>query len=81
MYGTAIHNAIKTGDKKTMNAVLKQAKKVPGVPDVLQDLFVERPHRRALTLRLPDHFTDDGLKCLRWERQSFQFGEASNASF
>jgi hypothetical protein len=28
MYGTAIHNAIKTGDKKTMNDVLKQAKKV-----------------------------------------------------
>jgi len=28
LYGAAIHNAIKTGDKRTMVAVLKHAKKV-----------------------------------------------------
>ena len=28
MYGTAIHNAIKTGDKSTMKSVLTQAKRV-----------------------------------------------------
>jgi hypothetical protein len=30
MYSTAIHNAIKSGDKTTMTSVLKQAKSVLG---------------------------------------------------